>query len=67
MTSNVVQFPVKHNPQLSKREVAQRLGRSTRWVEQQRFPSDLVCGRRVYSWDEVVAGLERADGGNQAA
>ena len=58
MTAQILQFrhPVGREPWVGKRELADYLGRSTRWVElmvRQGMPSQMIGGRRGFRVTEV--------------
>jgi predicted DNA-binding transcriptional regulator AlpA len=56
--ANVVAFPTKFEPWVTKAQVAAYFGRSTRWVElmtKQGLPSRMIGGRRAYRLSEVDA------------
>jgi predicted DNA-binding transcriptional regulator AlpA len=58
MTATVLAFraPAGREPWLSKRQVANHYGRSTRWVElrmREGLPSRLIGGRRGFRLSEV--------------
>lgn len=56
---NVIPFPTRYEPKLTKRQLAKELGRSTRWIEQQKFPSELdEQGRQRYLLSEVLKALD---------
>lgn len=60
MSANVVALPgsARFEPWVSKQQVANYLGRSTRWVElmaRQGMPSRMIGGRRAYRLSEVDA------------
>lgn len=59
----VLQFPasVAAEPWLSKRQIADYLGRSTRWVElrvREGLPSKMIGGRRGFRVSEVEAWID---------
>jgi len=59
----VLQFPasVAVEPWLSKRQIANYLGRSTRWVElrvREGLPSKMIGGRRGFRLSEVEAWID---------
>jgi predicted DNA-binding transcriptional regulator AlpA len=50
-----------HEPWLSKRQIADYLGRSTRWVElrvREGLPSKMIGGRRGFRLSEVEAWID---------
>lgn len=60
----VIPFPraMAREPWLSKRQVAEYLGRSTRWVElrvRDGMPSKMIGGRRGFRLSEVEEWLDR--------
>lgn len=64
---DVLAFPAPwhHEPWVSKAQLAQYLGRSTRWVElmaRRGMPSRMIGGRRGYRLTEVDAWLAKEFG-----
>jgi predicted DNA-binding transcriptional regulator AlpA len=62
--ASVVPFPgaALREPWLSKRQIADYLGRSTRWVElrvREGLPSKMIGGRRGFKLSEVEAWIDR--------
>ena len=57
-------------PYLTKRQVAERLGFSVRWLEQQvsqaGLPAHMIGGQRRFLWSEVRDWIERRDSGDDA-
>jgi predicted DNA-binding transcriptional regulator AlpA len=61
--ASVVPFPrsALQEPWLSKRQIADYLGRSTRWVElrvREGLPSKMIGGRRGFKLSEVEAWID---------
>lgn len=52
-------------PYLAKRDIAQRLGFSVRWLEQQvstgGLPAHMIGGQRRFLWSEVVEWVQHRD------
>lgn len=64
MGASVIAFPAStvREPWLSKRQIADYFGRSTRWVElrvREGLPSKMIGGRRGFRLSEVEAWLDR--------
>lgn len=64
--ASVIAFPraVVREPWLSKRQIADYFGRSTRWVElrvREGLPSKMIGGRRGFRLSEVEAWIDRRD------
>ncbi len=62
----VIPFPraAVREPWLSKRQIADYFGRSTRWVElrmREGLPSKMIGGQRGYRLSEVEAWLDRTN------
>lgn len=62
-SGSVIPFPrsVAREPWLSKRQIADYLGRSTRWVElrvREGLPSKMIGGRRGFRLSEVEAWID---------
>jgi predicted DNA-binding transcriptional regulator AlpA len=62
--ASVIPFPytATWEPWLSKRQIADYFGRSTRWVElrvREGLPSKMIGGRRGFRLSEVEAWLDR--------
>jgi hypothetical protein len=62
--ASIVPFPGRRSaePWLSKRQIADHFGRSTRWVElrvREGLPSKMIGGRRSFRLSEVEAWLDR--------
>jgi hypothetical protein len=62
--ASVIAFPrvAVREPWLSKRQIADYFGRSTRWVElrvREDMPSKMIGGRRGFRLSEVEAWLDR--------
>ncbi len=62
--ASVIAFPrgAVREPWLSKRQIADYFGRSTRWVElrvREGLPSKMIGGRRGFRLSEVEAWLDR--------
>lgn len=62
--ASVIAFPASavREPWLSKRQIADYFGRSTRWVElrvREGLPSKMIGGRRGFRLSEVEAWLDR--------
>jgi predicted DNA-binding transcriptional regulator AlpA len=60
----ILGFPsrIRAEPWLSKRQIADYFGRSTRWVElrvREGLPSKMIGGRRGFQLSEVEAWLDR--------
>ena len=65
MSATLIAFPGRHEPWVSKAQVAAYLGRSTRWVElkgREGMPSRMIGGRRAYRLSEVEAWLRERFG-----
>jgi predicted DNA-binding transcriptional regulator AlpA len=64
--ASVIAFPraVVRESWLSKRQIADYFGRSTRWVElrvREGLPSKMIGGRRGFRLSEVEAWIDRRD------
>jgi excisionase family DNA binding protein len=57
--------PEDWEPYLTKRQVAQRLGFSVRWLEQQvaqaELPAHMIGGQRRFLWSEIQSWIERRE------
>jgi predicted DNA-binding transcriptional regulator AlpA len=63
MDASIIPFPslAVREPWLSKRQIADYLGRSTRWVElrvREGMPSKMLGGRRGFKLSEVEAWID---------
>jgi predicted DNA-binding transcriptional regulator AlpA len=63
MGATIVPFPrsIMSEPWLSKRQIADYFGRSTRWVElrvREGLPSKMIGGRRGFRLSEVEAWID---------